>query len=637
MTLRGSAKGIAVITLACALLGAGLLVTAGGWSLGVHALWSFSFLIFVPWPLRLGLGLGVLIAALWHFAPVARRHCAPFRWLLLPAAGLLFWFLREHTLHGDGEYKLKLLATQTLQSDPYVWKEPLDSLVAYSATALLRPFQIAPAVVEALLSVLAGLLYVAAVLYVAEKLNKAPEEGRSADPNYPVQPLKSPDRRAFFIVGLLALGSSQLWFGHIENYSWVTATSFAAAALAIGYLAGQAPLWSVGLVAGFSISFHPQAVFAVLALLLLVQWTHWPRQVSTLLLSGIVGPLCTVGAMRLLGAPWPDFANGYAGNHQLFFAPAQIFTWAQLGQVWNNLWLVAPLAPLWLIVGSWALTKASLRQDPRFRYLTGVAAGLLVYHLSFRNELPRHQDWDLFAIVGPGVTLWGLYAWSRLWFTGEKAAGGFRALTATLLTFAVCFTAAWIGVNHVYTLIRPDANQRELYQRYRLLDLRDQLAQATITPNTPVCADAKGCERVAALSFTMPQNGDERPVLFAHAPARVEFTLALPAQASFLWLSPALDPVAWSWGGDGVQFQVLVKQAGQETLLWSRYLMPAQPADLAWQEALVPLSAYRGQTVTLILATSPGPADNNAGDRAGWGMPWLMLGTPDTRFDEGSR
>jgi len=62
-------------------------------------------------------------------------------------------------------------------------------------------------------------------------------------------------------------------------------------------------------------------------------------------------------------------------------------------------------------------------------------------------------------------------------------------------------------------------------------------------------------------------------------------------------------------------------------------LTPAQPADRAWQEALVPLAAYKGQTVSLILATLPGPADNNAGDRAGWGMPWLMLGTPDTRFD----
>jgi hypothetical protein len=44
--------------------------------------------------------------------------------------------------------------------------------------------------------------------------------------------------------------------------------------------------------------------------------------------------------------------------------------------------------------------------------------------------------------------------------------------------------------------------------------------------------------------------------------------------------------------------------------------------------------AYQGQTVNLILATLPGPADNNAGDRAGWGLPWLMRGTPDTRFDE---
>ena len=438
-----------------------------------------------------------------------------------------------------------------------------------------------------------------------------------------------------FSIGLLALGSSQLWFGHIENYSLVTATSFAGIALAIGYLAGRTPLWLVGLVTGFAVSFHPQAAFAIPALLLVLKWRAWPKQVIILFLSGLIGPLFTIGAMRLAGVPWPDWTNGYAGNQQLFFSMTQAFAPTQLGQAWNNLWLISPLAPLWLVAGLWGVTKPCLRQDRYFRYLTGVALGLLFYHFTFRNELPRHQDWDLFAIVGPGVTLWGLYAWLRLLAltTNEATQRGLLALTTTLAAFAVLFAGTWIGVNHTYTLIRPEANQRVLYQHYRLLDLRGRLAKATVTPDTPICADAKGCERVAALSFTMPQNGDERPVIFAHAPVHIEFTLHVPTDASFLWLSPALDPVAWDWGGDGVQFQVSVKQGDQEKVLWSRFLTPAQPADRAWQEALVPLAAYKGQTVSLILATLPGPADNNAGDRAGWGMPWLMLGTPDTRFD----
>ena len=80
----------------------------------------------------------------------------------------------------------------------------------------------------------------------------------------------TPGRRALLVVGLLALGTSQLWFGHVENYSIVTAFSMVASALALGYLAGKRPLWGAGLAAGAALSAHPQAIFTFPALLLLL-------------------------------------------------------------------------------------------------------------------------------------------------------------------------------------------------------------------------------------------------------------------------------------------------------------------------------------------------------------------------------
>jgi hypothetical protein len=201
------------------------------------------------------------------------------------------------------------------------------------------------------------------------------------------------------------------------------------------------------------------------------------------------------------------------------------------------------------------------------------------------------------------------------------------------LVFAMAITASWVGVNHGYTLLQPNADQRELYVRYRLADLVDLLPQATVTPAEPFCtdpaADPTACQRVALASFTMPQDGDTRPVIFAHAPAEIALPLEVPGDRSFLWLSPALDPLAWGWGGDGVTFHVRVRHAGGEDLLWERHLTPAGPGDLGWAEAFIPLDAYRGQAVTLLLVTSPGPAGDSSADRAGWGMPWLMRGTVD--------
>ena len=441
--------------------------------------------------------------------------------------------------------------------------------------------------------------------------------------------------RIVFATGLLALGSSQLWFGHVENYSWVTATAMVSIAWAIGYLQGRIPLWLSGAAGGLAISFHPQAIFIAPALLCLIQRKRWLRQIWILGASGLVAPVVTLIVMRLAGAPLPNFGNGYAGDTQLFWTMAEALNPGQLMHDLDNLLLVAPLSPLWFLAGIWAMLRSRLRHDRIFLYLTCVAAGLLVYQISFQNDLPRWRDWDLFAIAGPGITLWGLYASMILIQDASLRLDYRRALATTLapaLVFAGVFTSGWVGVNHDYILLRPRAGQQELYRPYRALDLMQKLGQAHIAPTTPICAQTTGCERVTATTFTMPQNGDRRPVIFAHAPAHVTFSIRVPKQPSFLWLSPALDPVAWDWGGDGVTFQVSVAANGVEQILWSRNYAPNRSQDRTWHEALIPLNRYRGQTVDLTLTTLPGPMNNDASDRAGWGLPWLMIGTPDLRF-----
>jgi hypothetical protein len=597
-----------------------LLATAGGWAWGWRGLWAFSFLIYLPSGLRWLLAAAVIAAG--AFIPHLRyrsftihnsqltihNSCA-----ILSLAALLFWFFREQTYQGDALLKLQLLATHTLQSDPYVWKEPLDSVLAYRMTALLRSFGQPPEVAIALLSVIAGVIYSAAVLWVAAVLGKTASE------------------RLWYIVGLFAIGSSQLWFGHIENYSWVTAVATLAVALAVGYLQGRNPLWPVGLTAGLAVSLHPQAAFILPALWVLLKRGEWPRQVTVLASTGLVGPLLTGLGLALAGVPWPDFTNGYAGDPQLFLTPRQVLAPQQLADAFNNLWLLAPLLPVWLGLGLGLVVQRPHRQDKTMRYLALLAAGLLLYHFWFQNDLPRPQDWDLFAIGGPGLTLWGLVAWRRQ-VAAQKALP--PGVMAAALTFAVLFTTAWVGVNYTYTLIYPQADQRTSYERYRLLDLSTLLPLAVVTPATPLCAETTGCARVELTSFTMPQDGDSRPTIFAHAPARLSMPLPATDERTFLWLSPALDPAAWGWGGDGVTFRVLVEQEGVAHELWARHLTPTIPADLDWQTVFVPLEAFRGRPLTLILIVEPGPANNDAADRAGWGLPWLMRGTPDERFEQ---
>ena len=87
-------------------------------------------------------GVQTLLIRAWRRRP-GRQPGWP-AWPLIPLSGALFWLLREKTYRGDGLLKLQLFATETLQSDPYVWKEPLDALVAYTLTQWARPLGLGP-------------------------------------------------------------------------------------------------------------------------------------------------------------------------------------------------------------------------------------------------------------------------------------------------------------------------------------------------------------------------------------------------------------------------------------------------------------------------------------------------------------
>jgi hypothetical protein len=199
---------------------------------------------------------------------------------------------------------------------------------------------------------------------------------------------------------------------------------------------------------GLAVSFHPQAIFLTPALLLLPDRPRWGRQCLTLLGAGLIAPVATVVVLKALHVSWPNLTHGFAGDQQLFLTVSQILAAQQLLDAVNNLLLVSPLAPIWLLVGLWGAFEPP-DDDRVLNYLTGVVVGLLTYHFTFQNDLPRPQDWDLFAIVGPGLTLWGLYEWNRL--VDVPLSGGRRAsaLIWPALASSGALTIAWVVANHM--------------------------------------------------------------------------------------------------------------------------------------------------------------------------------------------
>jgi 4-amino-4-deoxy-L-arabinose transferase-like glycosyltransferase len=159
----------------------------------------------------------------------------------------------------------------------------------------------------------------------------------------------------------------------------------------------------------------------------------------------------------------------------------------------------------------------------------------------------------------------------------------------------------------------------------KLLTVQDLLQ--TFASGEAEVSDSSAPEPVQVRRYTMPQNGDWSDVLFIHAGASVSFHVVLPEEPTSLYFRAAMDPDSWDWGGDGATFVVRIEtDSGESTELFREHVSNGV-SDRRWHDALVPLAEYAGQTVTLTLATEPGPTGDYTGDWAGWGMPLVILGS----------
>ena len=125
-------------------------------------------------------------------------------------------------------------------------------------------------------------------------------------------------------------------------------------------------------------------------------------------------------------------------------------------------------------------------------------------------------------------------------------------------------------------------------------------------------------EYVAAKWLTI--DNDRKPVLFMHPPSKVNYWLAIPKKDPRLECSLALDPSVWDKEGDGVTFAVIITTKSGSTLAFEKEIDPKNcSADRRWDEVIVDLSPYAGQSVGITFATYPG--EDNYWDWAVWGHP----------------
>jgi hypothetical protein len=373
-------------------------------------------------------------------------------WGLALASAIPFYFLRiRHLRWGDARLLVEAIPHPDFRLT-YVWQAPLDVFVHAKAWALgNRAFGWAdPRPVYWILSTAAGVVFVRTLWGLAGWLGRDRLE------------------RGLLLGLVLSLGTIQLFFGYIENYSLMTVGVLAYAWLAMRTLQGKMALRWPALALALTHAFHPSTLILVPSLLY-AGWIGWRQErgassnassafwrrlaeiaVPYTLVFVAVLALMTAGGHGLDALLGVDFPGG--GDRRWFvplfetttrFERYTMFSLGHLVDVLNQQLLVAPVVWPALLLGALLSWGRLPRHDPLFRFLLAMAGCYLLLTLTWNPDYGGQRDWDLFAPAAVPAALLLAYTLPRL--LPERAA--LRGAGWALVAAQVLHTLAWIYRN----------------------------------------------------------------------------------------------------------------------------------------------------------------------------------------------
>jgi hypothetical protein len=393
-------------------------------------------------------------------------------WVLLPAAGGIFWALRTRTYFlGDQALWIDRLRHGT----KVVYSEPLSALAwrGFRGLLLALGIPIEPSVL-AILPALCGVLAILICLGIGRELSLHHRGKRYA-------------------AVLLLAGTSQLYFGYIETYPIVGLAVLSFLWLGLRASNGRAPIIAPALALALAVSSHLAALLLVPSYLLLVfqRPMRWTRRVAAIALPPALiaamfsligfGPQNVLRPFRLIWSAL-HVAAGQVNRPMALFPPLRVAL--DMG----NLLLLVALVPVMLIVATIALRRGTAhRMEPGIPF-SGLAAlsGLLVACALSVPGAPA-QDWDLLSVcVLPTLVLGA--ALGRDILDGVAYANARRGLVLLsaggLLAFVLVNADPAAGVRRFETLMSETAPLSPHERAYGSEKLADYYANAGDRPKT---------------------------------------------------------------------------------------------------------------------------------------------------------
>lgn len=441
--------------------------------------WSVHAWGFLPRP-AFALGLAAFAAGLlaaWRArgpldrALVATLGAAPplpawaGRALAAVVAGLVFWLFREgHTMLGDGNALVRNVpAGQDFHVD-----EPLTLWLHRFFHVTTGPLftgrptaEVAHATIG-LSSALCGALFVPIAWALAGDLARgtaAASDGAGGDGNSTPRATQ-----ALVFAALVSQGYVQLYFGYVENYTFLAAALAAYALAALRALAGRAPLVLPAAILVLALALHLSAAVAVPSFLFL-------------LAHRLLDSRARAAALRDLALA----AGLYAATHALLARIGHGYDWTAMllalgrrttdsttsygfhpptfEQFLQQQALIGPLGIFLLGLAAVAALRLRLWRDGRSLFLAALAPGYLAASfIAGDSNLGVARNWDLLAPAGFVFTLVALGFAARAPWEGAAL----RRWLFVLALASLFHTVPWVALN---------ASAERTVERFKVLPL----------------------------------------------------------------------------------------------------------------------------------------------------------------------
>jgi len=363
------------------------------------------------------------------------------------AAGL-FWLLRSkvHFL-GDG-WLLGELVNKGMGYHGFDFIDFLAKARLYHALGLTTEAESFG--LFAIISVVAGALYVMVAGFLARRLSGDPGE------------------RALIYALLILIPAVQLFFGYVECYAMLTASTLLFLGTLVLHYRGSLPAYVPAAAFGLGLLFHLDVLFLAPLVVLLVLYppegdsrSFWRRslEVKTPLFAAL---LAVLGIYLLSGYTYErfqlDFLTGREGQRLLvrLMGSHGLFSGVHWKDVANLILLLAAV-PLALVVGALRRPKAAPSIAwPRELIVMGTGSVWLVLLAALLYmKLGIARDWDLLAAQSP---VFLLTAW--LWWRHRRGSGYHPQVIGMTVGLALLLTGSWIAVN---------ANEEAALARFRAI------------------------------------------------------------------------------------------------------------------------------------------------------------------------